>query len=211
MRGLNVRLVDTTGIIQPERNRLEHLGVEYQWAMESPSHYAEIFMAEKARAEASDILTRTIGQQIQLTRDGYQCQSANFGYENQKIVTEDGKKKTIMIPHDVEGPWIVRMFELKADGGWHDDAICEAINAMGYRSRSMNIYDEETRRVVGQTGGKLLDVKQLNRYIEKTIYCGVRCERWNQDKPVMTTHFNRSLQSSQQRHLENRQTERRTP
>lgn len=142
-------------------------------------------MAEKARAEASDILTRTIGQQIQLTRDGYQCRSANFGYRNQKVTTEDGKKKTTMIPHEIESPFIIRMFELKADGGWRDDAICEAINAMGYRSRPMNIYDPETRRVVGQTGGKPLDVKQLNRYIEKTIYCGVRCERWNQDKPVM--------------------------
>lgn len=185
LRALNVALIDTTGIIQPERNRLEHLGVEYNWSIESPSHFAEVFMAEKARSEASDILTRTIGQQIQLTRDGYQCRSANYGYRNQKITTEDGKKKTTMIPHETEGPFIVRMFELKADGSWRDDAICEAINAMGYRSRPMNIYDPETRRVVGQTGGKPLDVKQLNRYIKKTIYCGVRCERWNQDRPVM--------------------------
>ncbi len=61
LRALDVALIDTTGIIQPERNRLEHLGVEYNWSIESPSHYAEIFMAEKARTEASDILTRTIG------------------------------------------------------------------------------------------------------------------------------------------------------
>jgi len=82
LRELNVNLIDTTGIIQPERNRLEHLGVEYAWSRESPSHYAEIFMAEKARAEASDILTRTIGQQIQLTREGYQCRGSNFGYKS---------------------------------------------------------------------------------------------------------------------------------
>ncbi|RUS63672.1 hypothetical protein EGN72_03245 [Pseudorhodobacter sp. E13] len=185
LRELNVRLVDTTGIIQPERNRLEHLGVEYQWSIESPSHYAEIFMAEKARAEASDILTRTIGQQIQLTRDGYQCRAANFGYRNRKITTEDGKKKTILVPHELEGPWIVRMFELKAEGGWRDDAICEAINAMGYQSRPTNIYDKDTRRVLGQTRQKQLCPKQLNRYISRLIYCGVRCERWNQDKPVL--------------------------
>ena len=43
---LNVRLIDTTGIIQPERIRLVHLGVEYAWSVESPSHYAEVFMAE---------------------------------------------------------------------------------------------------------------------------------------------------------------------
>lgn len=186
LRALNVALIDATGIIQPERNRLEHLDVEYQWSIDSPSRYAEIFMAEKARAEASDILTRTIGQQIQLTREGYQCRSANFGYRNEKITTEDGKKKTIMVPHEVEAVWIRRMFELKADGGWRDDAICEAINAMGYKSRRMNIYDKKTRRVIGKTPAKNLDVKQLGRFLSRTIYCGVRCENWNGDQPVRT-------------------------
>ena len=135
MRELDVVLIDTTGIIQPERNRLQHLGVEYQWSIESPSHFAEVFMAEKARAEASDILTRTIGQQIQLTRDGYQCRGSNFGYKNTKITTEDGKKKTIMVPDEQETPWIIRMFQLRAEGSLGDDAICEAINAMGYQWR----------------------------------------------------------------------------
>lgn len=185
MRELGVSLIDTTGIIQPEQNRLAHLNVEYEWSVTSPSHIAEVFMAEKAKAEASDILMRTIGQQIQLTRDGYQCRGANFGYQNIKITTENGKKKTTMTPHGTEAPWIKRMFELKAEGNWRDDAICEAINAMGYRSRVNNIYDPTTRKVLGQTRAKQLDVKQLNRFISRTIYCGVKCERWNQDKPVL--------------------------
>ncbi len=123
LRDLNVDLVDTTGIIQPERNRLEHLGVEYDWAVDSPSRFAEVFMAEKARAEASDILTRTIGQQVQLTRDGYQCRGSNFGYRNIKITTSDGKKKTVMEPDPIEAPWVVRMFELRAEGAMHDEAV----------------------------------------------------------------------------------------
>ncbi|MEL6414272.1 MAG: recombinase family protein [Pseudomonadota bacterium] len=175
-----------TGIIQPERNRLEHLGVEYQWAIDSPSHYAEVFMAEKARAEASDILTRTIGQQIQLTRDGYQCRSANFGYRNQKVSTPDGKKKTIMMPDETEASFVVRMFELRADGGWTDDAICETINDMGYQSRTQNIYDPETRQIIGTTKPLQLSPKQLQRYVSRTIYCGVRCEKWNHQHPVRT-------------------------
>jgi len=97
MRELGVSLIDTTGIIQPEQNRLAHLGVEYEWSVTSPSHIAEVFMAEKAKAEASDILMRTIGQQIQLTRDGYQCRGANFGYQNIKITTDDGKKKPLWL------------------------------------------------------------------------------------------------------------------
>ncbi len=185
LRALNVDLLDTTGIIQPERNRLEHLGVEYDWAIDSPSRYAEVFMAEKARAEASDILTRTIGQQIQLTRDGYQCRGSNFGYRNAKITTADGKKKTVMEPDPTEAPWVVRMFELRAEGTWRDDAICEAVNAMGYRSRPMNIYDKETRQVLGQTERKLLDAKQLQKFVSRTIYCGVKCEKWNHDQPVL--------------------------
>lgn len=185
LRALGVDLVDTTGIIQPERNRLEHLGVEYDWAVESPSRYAEVFMAEKARSEASDILTRTIGQQIQLTRDGYQCRGSNFGYRNIKITTPDGKKKTIMEPDPVEGPWVVRMFKLRAEGTWQDDAICDAINAMGYRSRPMNIYDQETRQVLGKTDPKVLDPKQLQKFISRTIYCGVKLEKWNQGQPVI--------------------------
>ena len=185
LRELGVSLLDTTGIIQPERNRLEHLDVEYSWAVDSPSRFAEVFMAEKARAEASDILTRTIGQQIQLTRDGYQCRGSNFGYRNAKITTKDGKKKTTLVTHETEAPWIIRMFELKADGSWRDDAICEAVNAMGYRSRPMNIYHHETREVLGQTGPKRLDPKQLQKFISRTIYCGVRCEQWNRGKPVL--------------------------
>lgn len=184
LRSMNVALLDTTGIIQPERNRLEHLGVEYGWSVESPSHFAEVFMAEKAKTEASDILTRTIGQQIQLTREGYQTRGSNFGYRNVKITTEDGKKKTIMVPHEIEAPWIIKMYELRADGTWADDAICEAINAMGYQSRAMNIYDKQTRRVIGQTRPKQLIPKQLLRYISRTIYCGVKCDSWNQGKPV---------------------------
>ncbi|SNZ20098.1 Resolvase, N terminal domain [Cohaesibacter gelatinilyticus] len=184
LRSMDVALLDTTGIIQPERNRLEHLGVEYGWSVESPSHFAEVFMAEKAKTEASDILTRTIGQQIQLTREGYQCRGANFGFRNAKITTGDGKKKTIMVPHEIEAPWIIKMYELRADGSWADDAICEAINAMGYQSRPMNIYDKETRRVIGQTKPKHLTPKQLERFVSRTIYCGVKCESWNQGKPV---------------------------
>ena len=185
MRELDVVLIDTTGIIQPERNRLQHLGVEYQWSIESPSHFAEVFMAEKARAEASDILTRTIGQQIQLTRDGYQCRGSNFGYRNTKVTTEDGKKKTIMVPDEIEAPWIVRMFQLRAEGSWQDDAICEAINAMGYQSRKTNIYDKESRKVLGQTQPQQLTPKQLRKYLMRTIYCGVKCEQWNNGNPVL--------------------------
>lgn len=182
---LSVQLIDTTGIIQPERNRLEHLGVEYAWAMDSPSHYAEVFMAEKARAEAADILTRTIGRQIELTRQGYQVRPANYGYKNVKITDEDGKRKTIMEPDPEEARFVRRIFELRAEGTVTDEQIAQHLNAMGYRSRERRLYDPQTRRVVGRTGGKPICPKQIQRLVRKTIYCGVRLDAWNMGKPVL--------------------------
>ena len=193
---IGVNLVDTTGIIQPSRNRLEHLGVEYGWAVESPSHYAEIFMAEKARAERSDILVRTVASAIQLTREGYQVRPAPYGYRNVKISTADGKKKTVMEPHPDEAGFIRRIFQLRAEGKTTDEQIAQHINATGYRSRTRRIFDQKTRKVVGQTQHTPMTPKQLQRLVRKPIYCGIRLEAWNngeaveaQIEPLVSVHL----------------------
>lgn len=193
---IGVDLVDTTGIIQPSRNRLEHLGVEYAWAVESPSHYAEIFMAEKARAERSDILVRTVGSQVQLTREGYQVRPAPYGYRNVKISTADGKKKTVMEPHPDEAVFLRRIFQLRAEGKTTDEQIAQHINAMGYQSRTRRIFDQNTRKVVGQTRHKPMTPQQIQRLVKKPIYCGVRLEAWNngeaveaQIEPLISVHL----------------------
>lgn len=184
LRELNVSLVDTTGIIQPDRNRLEHLGVEYQWSIEAPSRYAEIFMAEKARSEASDILTRLIGRQIQLTRDGYQVRPANFGYRNVKVTLEDGTRKTIMEPAADEKIFVRRIFELRAEGGVSDQQISDHVNALGYKSRGRRIFDPTSRKVIGHTGHTPMTPQQVQRIVKKPIYCGIRLDAWNQGVPV---------------------------
>lgn len=184
LRELNVDLVDTTGIIQPERNRLEHLGVEYDWAVDSPSRFAEVFMAEKARTEGSDILVRTIGQQIQLTREGYQVRPANYGYRNVKVTIADGTRKTIMEPHPEEAIFVRRIFELRAEGIVSDKQIAQHVNAMGYCSRGRRIFDQATRKVIGHTGQKPMTPMQVQRIVRKPIYCGIRLDAWNDGKPV---------------------------
>ena len=181
---INVDLVDTTGIIQPSRNRLEHLDVEYDWAVESPSHYAEIFMAEKARVERSDILVRTVGSQVQLTREGYQVRPANYGYRNVKISTAEGKKKTVMEPHPEEARFVRRIFQMRAEGKTTDEQIAQHVNATGYRSRTRRVFDQETRKVVGQTQHKPMHAKQVQRLVKKPIYCGVRLDAWNNGEAV---------------------------
>lgn len=184
MRDLKVSLLDTTGIIQPERNRLEHLGVEYQWSIETPSRFAEIFMAEKARSEASDILTRLIGTQIQLTREGFQVRPANFGYRNVKVTLPNGTRKTIMEPHEKESIFVRRIFELRAEGGISDQQIADHVNAIGYKSRGRRIFDPATRKVIGHTGHTPMTPQQVQRIVKKPIYCGVRLDAWNQGIPV---------------------------
>ena len=181
---LNVDLIDTYGVIQKRRNMLEHTGFEYDWSVRSSSEMTEIILAEQAKTEATDILTRTIGQQIKLTGEGYQVRSPNFGYTNEKCITDDGKKRTVMKSNPAEAPFIKTIFELRAAGELTDVEICDRLNAMGYRSRPQIRRDRRTRQPIGKGGGKPLTPYQLERFISRTIYCAYRCEKWTHNQPV---------------------------
>ena len=179
-----VQLRDTMGTIQKSVNTLEHVGFEYEWSVVSPSRTAEIMQAEHANAEATHILTRTIGQQIKLAGQGYQVRPAVIGFKNGKTVTEDGRELPIMIPDEVEGTWFVRMFELSADGSMTDEDICERINNMGFKTRRLLKRDKRTQKVIGTKGEKKLTPKMLAKYRTKPIYCGVRVEKWTHYAPI---------------------------
>ena len=181
-----VQLRDVMGVIQKSVNTLDHLGFDYEWSLMSPSRIAEVMQAEYANMEASQILTRTIGQQIKLAQEGYQTRSADFGFRNVKITRPDGKKATIMEPSEPEASWVRTIFELRAEGGWSDDAICEHVNAMGFQSRTMSRRDKATGQVVAVTGKLSLTPKQLQRIISKPIYCGIRAGKWNNYEPIRT-------------------------
>ena len=181
---LGVQLLDATGIIQPEHNRLEHTGFGYGWSQESPSRPTEIFMAEKARTERSDILVRTIGQQIQLNQDGYHCRHAPIGYGIEKILTPEGKKKPYLIPLDPEAKWIRSIFELRAEGLKSDEEICHQLNAQGFRTRQTNIYEKVSRKIIGQGGQHPLSLKHLQRIVANPLYAGVKIEKWTHGKPI---------------------------
>ncbi len=183
-----VQLRDVMGVIQKSVNTLDHLGFGYEWSEMSPSRIAEVMQAEYANMEASQILTRTIGQQIKLAQDGYQTRSADFGFRNVKITRPDGKKATIMEPQEPEATWVRTIFELRAEGGWTDDAICEHVNAMGYQSRTMNRRDKATGSVIAVTGKNELSPKQLQRIVSKPVYCGIRAGKWNEYKPIKTPY-----------------------
>ncbi|MBL1430661.1 MAG: recombinase family protein [Robiginitomaculum sp.] len=181
-RGVDLR--DAMGIIQKSINTLEHVGFEYDWSITSPSQTAEVMQAEYANQEVNQILTRTIGQQIKLAQEGYQTRSAEMGFRNVKITRQNGRKATIMEPLEPEASWIRALFELRAAGALSDEAICDKINAMGYKSRIMHRRDKSTGEVIAITGNKPLSPKQLQRLVAKPIYCGVRVGKWTHNQPI---------------------------
>jgi len=105
--------------------------------------------AEHANIEATHILTRTIGQQIKLAGQGYHVRNATIGFRNDKMITSDGRELPIMVPHEIEAPWFIKLFELSAEGQLSDDDICERINAMGFKTRRLLKRDRKTLKVIG--------------------------------------------------------------
>ena len=184
LRALGVELLDASGVIQKPQNTLAALGFEYEWSVRSPSRLTETILAEQANAEATQILTRCIGGQIQTAKAGYQYRSAEFGYRNEKTVTEDGRKRTIMAREEPEASWVQEMFRLRAEDQLTDWEICNRLNASGYRSRIFRRYDPVTREVVGQGGGVPLEPKQLQKHLKRTAYCGIRYGKWTHQKPI---------------------------
>lgn len=178
-----VEMIDTYGVIQPIKNTLEHVGFEYDWSRTSPSEIAETVIATTAKAEVTNILTRMIGREIELTQQGFKIRSALDGYVNKKVYV-DGKKKVIQVPDPERAAFLLEMFNLRAAGTLTDKEIVERINSMGYRTKSQNQWDRAHEKVLGTTGGRPLTVKRLQLMIQRPIYCGIMCEKWTRYQPI---------------------------
>ena len=182
-----VELVDSMGVIQPIKNTLEHVGFEYEWSRVSPSEVAEAVLATTAKAEATTILTRLIGQEIRLTQHGYKIREAVDGYRNERIQV-DGKRRVVQVPDPERAHFYRAMFELRAEGQLTDAQIVERINAMGFRSRVRNRWDPSHQRVIAKRGGIKLSVKRYQEVIKRPIYCGVVWEKWTSWRPVRAAY-----------------------
>ena len=178
-----VEMIDTYGVIQPVKNTLEHVGFEYDWSRTSPSEIAETVIANTAKAEVTNILTRMIGREIELTNQGFKVRQPADGYLNQRIVL-DGKKKVIQVPDSERARLIVEMFNLRAAGTHTDKEIVNRVNAMGYRTRRHNRWDRSHENIIGSTGGEILTVKRLQEIVCRPIYCGIICEKWTRYQPI---------------------------
>ena len=182
LEAMNVQVWDTYGIIQPKQNTLEHLGFQYKWSVYSPSEAAEMFAAYSGKQEAREILTRLITAEVNLVREGYKVRPPNDGFLNEKVLI-DGKKKVIEVPDPNRAKFFVAMFEMRAQG-IADTEIVERINAMGFKTKTRDHWNKKRDKVIGKREGKPLTVKQLQRYIQRPIYAGVKCEKWTKHQPI---------------------------
>ena len=182
-----VQCADVYGVVgYKETNTLEHLGLSYEWSKYNPTWITEILEAERSKGEVRDILTRMIGAEINYVQLGYHVRPAPPGFKNNKIETSHGLR-VVLIPHEVESPWFIKMFELKSQGNLTDPEIVDEINNMGFKSRVTKKHDPHDKTIiVGKAGGLPLIVKQFQRYIQNPIYAGINTERWSNGKPIKT-------------------------
>ena len=182
-----IKLVDLYGIIGNQQiNTLDHLGIEFDWSVYSPTKKSEILEAERAKDEIRDILTRMIGAEIRYVRMGYRVRPSPFGFMNEKIETTHGKR-VILKPHPEEAQYIIKMFELRARKTMTDREVVEEVNKLGYKSRIHYIRSPKDRlEVIGKRGGNKLTLKSFWGYIARPIYAGINDEKWTDPEPVKT-------------------------
>ncbi len=170
-----VSLIDANGVIQPSKNTLEHLDVEYDWSITRPSEITELVMAQQGKSEVNTILTRMIGAEINLVREGYKVRQADDGYLNERVFIE-GKKKIIQVSDPKRAKFFIKMFEMSITHT--DQEVVDYVNAMGFRSKEQKMWSKSKTKIIGTRGGTKLSVKRLQEYKSRTIYCGVNAEKW---------------------------------
>ena len=181
----SVQLVDIYGVISSQQiNTLDHLGFEYKWSIYSPSKKSEILEAERSKDELRDIMSRMIGAEIRYTQNGYWMRQPPYGYNSEKVDTNQGKR-TILRPREDEATFLRKMFELRADGLLTDQEIVEKLNDTGYQTRVSYIRNtDDLSQVISKRGGQPLTAKRLQKIISNPIYAGINVEKWTNYKPI---------------------------
>jgi hypothetical protein len=176
---------DTTKIIKEETDLLEEFGYDfsYPWAKRRQSEDEERNKAEDARKQKLKILQTLIIPEIKLTIEGYHIGRSDYGFQNKKVFVEN-KKKCIQERYESEAVFVERFYKLRAEGILSDQAICDDVNAMGYKSRVQNIWSKDKTKIVGTSGGNKLTPKHLQDIVKRFTYCGVICEKWTKYQPI---------------------------
>ena len=178
-RDVWVSYLDVSWVIQ-ERKKVIHIDWvntdEYGWAYENPSEYAEEIIAMMSKSEKDKMLQRTIPQEIRNTKNGYHQRESHFWLKNIKIQNSEWKKKVIETPHEIEGEWIKKIYELRSIG-IPDSEIVTEVNLMGFRTRIK-------KRLSEQKGWIPLTIKYLQSLVKNPVYAGIKMEKWTGYKPI---------------------------
>ena len=182
---LGVILIDTFGIIDSRRvNTLEHTGFKYYWSDYSPSFKSEILEAEHSKDELRDIMTRMIGAQIRYTQLGFWMRRPPYGFISEMVDTNHGKRM-ILKPHPEESKFVIRIYELRAQGIYSSREIADQLNQLGFKTRTNYVRDKYDRSKIKRiVGGRPMDEKLVDRIVHNVIYAGIIKEKWTNDKPV---------------------------
>lgn len=151
-----VRMRDVAGVIQPDKNTMENLGVEYTWSKYPPSEAQELLEADRAKSNKRTMLTRMIGQEIINAREGYAVHPAPDGFINvrEHYFSEGKSKKRTTRKRDAErAPFYEKIFELRAKGEKTDAEIASVINCMGFRTKVRIRWDKGRKEKKGVSGG----------------------------------------------------------
>lgn len=179
-----VQIVDAEGVIKGKENSMAQTGFPYPWADHSKSRNDEIMKAEQAHNETRDNLTRMISQEIFYTQQGYWSHASVYGFQNHKIETSEDGKRSVLLEKPDEAYFVRKMFELKGERKYSDQETVDEINRLGFKTRTRMRRDKNSKKVIGSTGENTLKVKQLYRYLQRTIYAGVICEKWTHSQGI---------------------------
>lgn len=180
---LGAEFVDSYGIIQPKVNVMEHLGVKYDWAYSSPTDALQLLEAKRAEDDAKDTLVKLISAEIILVRKGHEVRQEKDGLMNKRIYV-DGKKRVAQVPDPNRAKYFIEMFNSRAAGILTDQEIVDKVNAMGYKSRIQNVWNKNKTKIIAHRGGISLNIKQLQKIIQRVDYVGYNCEKWTDGIPL---------------------------
>lgn len=186
---LGVEVRDTFGIIQGEVNIMEQYGdlaKNYRFAKKRASKISEQMYAQVKQDQIDEQLARLIGREITLTQLGYWIGTFPYGFSvlKQRETSGDGKKRTILVANPEEAQYVVKIFQLRAEGVLTDEQIIKKINAMGYKSRKRVRRDTSGVHAIGKLGEKKLDMQQMDKILHQTTYAGVICKQWTSWRPI---------------------------
>lgn len=187
METFSVELRDTKDeIIKEDRDLMkEEFGFDYSfsWAKGRPSEDMEKQRTEEAKRDKKRILQKLIFSEIRLTQNGYQIGKPDYGFRNKKILAGT-KERFVQSPYEDEAKFVIEMFNLRAEGVFSDNEICDKINAMGYKSARRKKWSKDQQNIIGYTGSVKLKPKELQNFIKRTSYCGIICKKWTKYIPI---------------------------